>query len=45
VPSAFVALKDLDVDNTEEKVEDQKDSCNGDIRYHVWKAAQSRIFG
>ena len=39
MPSAFIALENLDVDNTEEEVEDQKDSCDRDIRDKVWEAA------
>jgi hypothetical protein len=43
VPAALVCLEDLDVNNTEDKIEHQEDRSNRNIGYDFWVTAEALI--
>ena len=45
MPSAFVALENLDMDNSKDEVKDKKHGCDGYVRYHIWGSTKSRMCG
>lgn len=43
MPSSLVGLENLDMDDTEDEIQQQEDSRDWNIGYDIWTATQSMI--